>query len=70
VYEFLEKNQPYMSLHGHIHESPEVSGIWHAKIGETICIQPGQCENFTYVIIDLEDKSIIRMSEKIDTPYF
>jgi len=70
VYEFLEKNQPFMSLHGHIHESPEVSGIWHAKIGETICIQPGQCENFTYVIIDLDDKSIIRMSEKIDTPYF
>lgn len=70
VYEFLEKNQPFMSLHGHIHESPEVSGKWHAKIGETICIQPGQCEDFTYVIVDLDNKSIVRMSEKIDTPYF
>ncbi|MCK4666006.1 metallophosphoesterase [Candidatus Dependentiae bacterium] len=70
VYEFLEKNQPFMSLHGHIHESPEVSEKWHAKIGKTICIQPGQREDFTYVIIDLDNKSIVRMSEKIDTPYF
>jgi Icc-related predicted phosphoesterase len=41
-YSFLKENQPKMSLHGHIHESPEVSSKWFAQIGETICIQPGQ----------------------------
>ena len=42
LYEFLKKHQPKLSLHGHIHEFPEVTGRWHAKIGRTLCIQPGQ----------------------------
>ena len=36
VYNFLEKHQPRLSLHGHIHESPEVTGRWYAKLGMTI----------------------------------
>jgi hypothetical protein len=51
---FLEKSQPLLSLHGHIHESPEVTGKWQARIGETLCIQPGQLHDLTYVVIDLE----------------
>lgn len=70
VYEFLEKNQPFLSLHGHIHESPEVSGKPFAKLGKTICIQPGQPEDFTYVLIDLGNRKIQGISEKIDMPYF
>lgn len=54
IYDFLEKQQPLLSLHGHIHESPNVTGIWHGKIGKTICIQPGQLEKMTYVIINLD----------------
>lgn len=54
LYNFLESNQPLLSLHGHIHESPDLTGIWNATIGETICIQPGQRNGFTYVTIDLE----------------
>ncbi len=58
VYEFLKKNQPFLSFHGHIHESPEVSGRWKSSIGKTICIQPGQSHqhenHLIYVIIDLE----------------
>jgi len=54
VYEFLLKQQPLLSLHGHIHESPEVTKVWKAKLGNTVCIQPGQLEDeFTYVLIDL-----------------
>lgn len=53
VYNFLKKYQPMLSLHGHIHESPEVTGRWNAKLGRTICIQPGQLNEFTYVAIDL-----------------
>ncbi|MFX1569046.1 MAG: metallophosphoesterase [Promethearchaeota archaeon] len=57
-YLFFKENQPKLSLHGHIHESPEVSGKWYAQIGKTICIQPGQShqhENFlNCALIDLE----------------
>ena len=40
---FVERNQPLLTLHGHIHESPEVSGSFFDKIGETISVNPGQC---------------------------
>lgn len=60
VYDFLEKHQPMLSLHGHIHESPEVSGKWQAEIGRTTCIQPGQSAGFTYVTIDLDTMTMER----------
>ena len=39
---FIEKNQPFLTLHGHIHESPELSGAYMDRIGETLSINPGQ----------------------------
>jgi len=51
---FLADNQPRFSLHGHIHESPQVSGRWNVSIGRTTCIQPGQGPGFTCVLIDLD----------------
>ncbi len=57
-YSFFKENQPRLSLHGHIHESPESSGKWYSQIGKTICIQPGQShqhENFlTCALINLD----------------
>ncbi len=45
VYDFLLKKQPLLSLHGHIHEAPKYNGgIWSAKIGDTLCLQPGQVD--------------------------
>jgi Icc-related predicted phosphoesterase len=64
VYDFLTRNQPLLSLHGHIHESPEVSGKWNARLGETICIQPGQLDAFTYVLIDLATMKFERFREE------
>lgn len=63
LYQFLREFQPRYALHGHIHESPEVSGIWKARLGDTICIQPGQMEQFTYVIIDVSTNAIERYLE-------
>lgn len=64
IYEFLKIHQPLLSLHGHIHESPEVSNIWFNKIGKTTCIQPGQSDYYedylVYVIIDLDTMNIFR----------
>ena len=39
---FIEKRQPLLTLHGHIHESPDISGHYFDRIGETISINPGQ----------------------------
>ncbi|MFH1629056.1 MAG: metallophosphoesterase [Pseudomonadota bacterium] len=64
VYNFLKKYQPKLSLHGHIHESPEVSGRWYAKLGRTTCIQPGQLNEFTYVTMDLSTMKFDRIKEQ------
>jgi len=64
VYRFIEKNQPLLSLHGHIHESPDISGNWYSKLGRTICIQPGQGHQYQdhliCVFIDLPKMKIER----------
>jgi Icc-related predicted phosphoesterase len=65
---FIKENQPKLTLHGHIHESPEVSGQWYSQLGNTICIQPGQSTHhgnyLSYVIIDLNTMKIERFIEK------
>ena len=53
---FVEKYQPYLTLHGHIHESSEISGTYWDRIGKTICLNPGQStEEFYAVVFELED---------------
>lgn len=34
---FIEKKQPMLTLHGHIHESARITGSWKDKIGNTFC---------------------------------
>jgi Icc-related predicted phosphoesterase len=49
---FIKRKQPLLTLHGHIHESPEMSGNWKQKIGRTTCINPG---NTAFAVVDLEN---------------
>ena len=64
VYEFIAEQQPKLALHGHIHESPEISGEWQAKIGDTDCFQPGQSNiGLTYVVIDLATMEVSRITD-------
>lgn len=37
IRKFIENKQPYITLHGHIHESSRLSGSWKDKIGNTYC---------------------------------
>jgi len=39
---FIEEYQPLLTLHGHIHESPEISRAYFDRIGGTLSINPGQ----------------------------
>jgi len=35
---FIEKRQPWLTLHGHVHESAHLTGQWSDRIGRTIMI--------------------------------
>jgi uncharacterized protein len=39
---FIEEAKPLMTLHGHIHESPQMSGDWKDVISGTVCLNPGK----------------------------
>ena len=39
---FIENSQPLLTLHGHIHEAPRLSGKYWDRIGGTLCLNPGQ----------------------------
>jgi Icc-related predicted phosphoesterase len=59
---FIERNQPLLTLHGHIHESPQLSGTYVDWIRETLSINPGQSTwsgrdilKLDAVTFDLED---------------
>ncbi len=65
IYRFLEERQPLLSLHGHIHESPDTQkGKWINQICGTACIQTGQTElggnDMVYAEIDLQSREYSR----------
>ncbi|MBU0640791.1 MAG: metallophosphoesterase [Planctomycetes bacterium] len=52
---FIEQRQPLCALHGHVHESPAVTGGYVEQIGRTLCINPGQThERLHAVLFDTE----------------
>ena len=38
VKRFIEERQPLLTLHGHVHESARLTGVWKIQIGRTTCI--------------------------------
>ena len=69
IYNFFERYQPLLSLHGHIHESPEISGKWSSKIGKTICLQPGQLHKLSFVVIQLPEMKYERFEVEKNINY-
>ncbi|MBU2638416.1 MAG: metallophosphoesterase [Nanoarchaeota archaeon] len=41
--QFIEEKQPYLTLHGHIHETVSVSGKFKHTIGQTLSMSSGNC---------------------------
>jgi hypothetical protein len=53
---FIQRCQPPLTLHGHIHEGPAVSGAWIEQLGRTVAINPGQAQRgFHAVTLDSDD---------------
>lgn len=66
IRQFIEKEHPLLTLHGHIHESPKMSGSWKDKIGKIICINVGSSypeDKLNCVVIDVENLNNIEYFE-------
>ena len=54
IRKFIERHQPPVTLHGHVHESYSRSGSVHEHIGETLALNPGpSLDRLRAVIVDL-----------------
>jgi len=62
IKEFILQRQPYITLHGHVHESSRLSGNWQEKLGATYAFQ-GASERGErkLILIDLEDPGSAKM---------
>ena len=58
IQQFIEEKQPYITMHGHIHESSHITGNWHEKIGNTHTYSAAyHGEELSLIIFDLENPS-------------
>ena len=67
VLKFIEEKQPFITLHGHIHESPEYNGHkWCQMNGDTLCVQGGQLGfDLHYSVIEIEDGKVIKKEHSV-----
>ena len=60
---FIEEKQPYLTLHGHIHETVDVSGAFKYNIKNTLCLTSGNHnigEQLAVLVFDLYNLQDIR----------
>jgi len=46
----IEEKQPLVTLHGHIHESCSITGVWNEQIGRTTCLSAAGTGKALYLI--------------------
>ncbi|MEI6732055.1 MAG: hypothetical protein WCK90_05265, partial [archaeon] len=51
VRQFIEKCQPYLTLHGHIHQTVDSSGKFMQKIGKSMCLSSGNSPFDSYLAV-------------------
>lgn len=60
---WIERQQPLLTLHGHIHESPQMSGAFADRIGRSVAVNPGcDHERPHWVLIDTERLDLMEHS--------
>lgn len=56
VKKFIKAKQPYLTLHGHIHESTRLTGSWKDEIGNTLCFNAAHDgKELAIIEFDLDD---------------
>lgn len=62
IKEFILTRLPYITLHGHIHESTRLTGKWQQKIGTTYCFQGAlEKDDIGLIKFDLENPETAEM---------
>lgn len=60
----IEKHKPFLSLHGHIHDSPGTTGTCHETIGQTVAVNPGQSQwtlHYAVITIDVDARQVTQI---------
>ncbi len=58
VKELIESRQPWITLHGHVHESTRLTGAWHEMIGATFAFNGAtDSRGLSLIVIPMEDPS-------------
>ena len=53
--EAIERFRPLLVISGHDHETPKRFNAWHSKLGDTVCVNPGQsAAELHYCVLDFE----------------
>lgn len=50
VREFILQRRPALALHGHAHESPEMTARYHESLDGVLCVNPGQGEQRLHAV--------------------
>ena len=62
IKEFILSRSPYLTLHGHIHESTRMTGSWKEIIGDTISFQGAtERDENGIILFDLDDPKNAKM---------
>ena len=64
IQQFIDKNQPFLTLHGHVHESYNLTKKWREKKGRTYCFSAAN-HNSDLVIIKFDTNNLEKSSRKI-----
>ncbi len=57
IRDYIDRYKPLISVHGHIHEAPYMTGIYRTTIGKTVSINPGHYKDDLHAVtIDLSEK--------------
>ena len=59
IREFILEKQPYLTLHGHIHESSRMTGEWKDMLGDTVSVNPGKQSILVFDMNDLKTMEVL-----------
>jgi len=65
VRHWIERRQPLLTLHGHIHESPCVSGGFFDRIGKTTVVNPG-CDYQRPHLVFIDLANLAELEHSVD----
>ncbi|MEA3448563.1 MAG: hypothetical protein U9Q98_08980 [Bacteroidota bacterium] len=61
IQRFIEDKQPYLTMHGHVHEASSITGMWMQKIKKTVaCSAAYDGTELALVTFVLEDLSTLK----------